>query len=97
MNWLLGALVVAVLGAVVVVASGRGGGYPDTEVDRPGRLPQGPLGPADLRAVRFSVTLRGYRQVEVDALLARLAEQWEGEGPRPDARGDGAGSPPVEP
>jgi DivIVA domain-containing protein len=44
----------------------------------------GPMtGPA-LRSVRFSVGFRGYRMDEVDALLARLAEQLDEE---PDARG----------
>ncbi len=80
MTWFLAALVVAVLAAVVVVASGWGGGYPDNVVESRHRLPEGPLGPEDLRSVRFSVVLRGYRQGEVDQLLARLSEQWSGAG-----------------
>jgi DivIVA domain-containing protein len=75
--WLLGILVVLVLGAAVVVAAGRGGAMRPAYDDRPDALvPAGsPLTGADLRAVRFSVGLRGYRMDEVDALLARLADQ----------------------
>lgn len=96
MSWFLGALVVAVLGAVVVVASGRGGGYPDTEVDRASRAIPDPVTAQDLRSARFNVTLRGYRQVEVDALLERLAAQLEAGAAAGAVPQDGAGEPPVE-
>jgi DivIVA domain-containing protein len=75
--WLLGILAVLVLGAVVVVAAGRGAGMSPAYDDRPDlTVPADrPLTGGDLRGVRFSVGLRGYRMDEVDALLARLAEQ----------------------
>ena len=38
-----------------------------------------PLTGADLRRVRFTVGLRGYRAAEVDALLARLADELDGQ------------------
>ena len=48
--------------------------------DRPdaGVPPTGRVTADDLRAVRFPVVLRGYRQADVDALLERLAAQQEG-------------------
>jgi len=75
--WFLGIVLVLVVGGCVVVALGRGGGERPVYDDRPDVLV-----PADealtgttLRSVRFSVGVRGYRMDEVDALLARLAEQ----------------------
>ncbi|MDQ4084921.1 MAG: DivIVA domain-containing protein [Actinomycetota bacterium] len=87
MVWFLGILVVLVLGAAVVVGTGRGGALRPAYDDRPDALvPAGsPLTGDDLRSVRFSVGLRGYRMDEVDALLARLADQLDD---RDDARGD---------
>lgn len=38
-------------------------------------LPLGPLTGDDVRRVRFPIVLRGYRPADVDALLARLADQ----------------------
>ena len=38
-------------------------------------LPAGPLGPADVGAVRFALALRGYRMREVDEVLERLAAE----------------------
>lgn len=77
MVWFLGLLVVLVLGAAVVVGVGRGGELKTVYDDRPDALvPSGTaLTGASLRSVRFSVGLRGYRMDEVDALLARLADQ----------------------
>ena len=48
--------------------------------DRPDAVvPAGrPLTGADLKAVRFSTAVRGYRASEVDALLDRLAAQLDG-------------------
>jgi DivIVA domain-containing protein len=75
--WLLGVLVVLVLGVAVVAGVGRGGGLKPVYDDRPDALvPAGvPLTGAAVRSVRFSVGLRGYRMDEVDALLAQLADQ----------------------
>jgi DivIVA domain-containing protein len=64
-----------------VVAVGNGGVNPgamsEEYDDRPDVRVQadGPLTSADLRAVRFTTAVRGYRASEVDALLARLAAQ----------------------
>ena len=74
--WVAGILVVLTLGGVAAVAAGFGGTMASAEDDRrPLQLPDGRIGAADLRAVRLNVAVRGYRMDEVDALLARLAEQ----------------------
>ena len=77
MTLLLALLVLAVVAAVVAVATGRvGGGMgPVTSTSPHVGLPEGPVQPQDLDAVRFSVGLRGYRMDEVDAVLARLREE----------------------
>lgn len=77
MMWFFAVLVVLVLGGVAVVAAGKGGPLAEEYDDRPdATVPTGrPLGPDDLRGIRFSVAFRGYRMSEVDALLARLAEE----------------------
>ncbi|MDX6302885.1 MAG: hypothetical protein QOF53_4099 [Nocardioidaceae bacterium] len=79
MTWFFAILVVALMGGAAVVAIGRGGAMAEAYDDRPdSRVPaDGPLGPADLRAVRFSSAFRGYRMSEVDALLDRLAAELE--------------------
>ena len=60
--------------------------------DRPDALvpPTAPATADDLRRVRFSLALRGYRMAEVDALLDRLAEEREA---ADRARGRGARRP----
>lgn len=74
--WLFAIGIVALIGAVAVVAAGWGDTLAEVYDDRPdARVPAGPLGAADLRRVRFSTGFRGYRADEVDALLDRLAEQ----------------------
>jgi DivIVA domain-containing protein len=75
--WFLGIVLVLVVGGCVVVAAGRGGFLRPVYEDRPDVLVPAdePLTGAALRSVRFTVGLRGYRMDEVDALLARLAEQ----------------------
>ena len=77
MTWFFAFLIVAVMGGVAVVASGRGGSMAETFDDRPDSRVQadGPLTAADLRSVRFSTAFRGYRMSEVDSLLDRLAEE----------------------
>jgi DivIVA domain-containing protein len=76
-TWFFAILVVLAMGGVAVVASGRGGSLPEEYDDRPDvRVPAtGPLTSDDVRGVRFSLGLRGYRMSEVDALLARVAAQ----------------------
>lgn len=81
MAWLFAVLLVLLIGAVAVVAAGRGEGLSPSQSDDPRpELPETPLTPGDLRAVRFNTAVRGYRADEVDALLARLANEWEERG-----------------
>lgn len=77
MTWFLAFVVVALMGVIAVVATGRGGSMAETFDDRPDSRVQadGPLTAQDLRRVRFSTALRGYRMSEVDALLDRLAAE----------------------
>ncbi len=79
MTWFFAVVIVVVMGAVAVVATGRGGSLADAYDDRPDARIQaeGPLSAADLRAVRFTTAFRGYRMAEVDALLDRLAAELE--------------------
>ena len=77
--WFFAVLVVLLLGAIAVVAAGRGTPMAEAYDDRPdAAVPEsGPLGADDLRRVRFSLAFRGYRMSEVDALLDRLARERE--------------------
>jgi DivIVA domain-containing protein len=76
MTWFFGVLLVLLIGGIAVVAAGQGESLAPAETDEPRpRLPERRLEGDDLRAVRFSTAFRGYRAVEVDALLARLAEE----------------------
>jgi DivIVA domain-containing protein len=86
--WFFAILIVLALGAVAVVAAGRGAPLAEVYDDRPdASVPaEGPLAADDLRRVRFSLAFRGYRMSEVDALLDRLAT--EREQPAAPARGD---------
>jgi DivIVA domain-containing protein len=70
--WVVG--IVAVVGAVTVVAVGSGAPLSEAYEDRPDRtIPVGrPLRSDDLQEVTFTTALRGYRMDEVDALLARV-------------------------
>jgi DivIVA domain-containing protein len=75
--WVIAIVVVVVIGGVAVVAAGWGGSMAAAYEDRPAvAVPAGrPLRAEDLRDVRFSVGVRGYRMDEVDSLLSRLAEE----------------------
>lgn len=79
MMWVFAVLVVLAMGSIAVVAAGRGTPLQEEYDDRPDALvpATGPLAPDDLKAVRFSLAVRGYRMSEVDALLSRLAKQLE--------------------
>lgn len=79
MTWFFAFLIVALMGAVAVVAAGRGGSMAEVYDDRPDSRVQadGPLTAEDVRRVRFSTAFRGYRMSEVDTLLARLADELE--------------------
>ncbi len=93
MTWFFAVLIVLVLGAVAVVAAGRGSSmgpaYDDrADVSLPGdRNVTG----EDLRALRFNTALRGYRASEVDAMIERLAAQLD------DRRGDRSDRRPGSP
>lgn len=79
MMWLFAVLLVLAMGVVAMVAAGRGTPLQEEYDDRPDAFvaASGELGAGDLRAVRFSLAVRGYRMAEVDTLLARLAAQLE--------------------
>jgi DivIVA domain-containing protein len=76
-TWFFAVLIVLVMGAIAVVASGRGDTLGKAYDDRP-------VTGDDLRALRFNTALRGYRASEVDALLDRLASQLDERGAGPD-------------
>jgi DivIVA domain-containing protein len=81
------------MGGVAMLAAGHGEPMAPAYDDRPDALVPGqrPIDSTDLRKVRFSLAVRGYRMAEVDALLARLAGQLEDAGSRratsPDTTG----------
>lgn len=77
MIWFFAVLIVLALGGIAVVATGGGSGLAPAYDDRPdARVPADrPLTGADLRDLRLTTAVRGYRASEVDALLALLAEQ----------------------
>jgi DivIVA domain-containing protein len=79
MVWLLTVVAVLAIGALVILAVAGGAAMtPAYDDRREVRLPADrPLRAADLRATRFTMTLRGYRMSEVDALLARLAAEMD--------------------
>lgn len=78
MVWVLYAVVIVIIGAAVMAASGRFGAVPQVVEDRPAPdLPSHLMGPDDLRAVHFDVVARGYSMAQVDALLARLAVEMQ--------------------
>jgi DivIVA domain-containing protein len=74
-------LIVAVVVAAVVflIASlvfGRGEELAALPLDAtPTWLPEGPIAGDDVRAIRFSQVLRGYRMSEVDWTLQRTADE----------------------
>jgi len=86
--WFWVIVLVALIGAIAVVAAGRGDSMSEVYDDRPDTsLPAGrPLTADDLRGVRINTGVRGYRMDEVDALLSRIeAEMIEREN-RDDVR-----------
>ncbi|MGR6967711.1 DivIVA domain-containing protein [Geodermatophilus sp. URMC 61] len=76
-------LTVAVVGGLLFLGGsallGRGETRPPADPDRsPLELPEDrPVTADDVRGVRMSVTVRGYRMTEVDWLLEQLAEALE--------------------
>ena len=89
--WLFAILIVLALGGIAALAAGKGAPLADEYGDRPDvAVPAtGPLRAEDLRRVRFSIALRGYRMSEVDALLDRLAQQDEEDERSVDREGRG--------
>ena len=89
--WLFAILIVLALGGIAALAAGKGAPLADEYGDRPDvAVPAtGPLRAEDLRRVRFSIALRGYRMSEVDALLDRLAQQGEEDERSVDREGRG--------
>ncbi|MBM7515789.1 DUF6278 family protein [Nocardioides nitrophenolicus] len=83
MMWVFAVLIVLAMGGVALLASGRGEPMAPAYDDRPDALVPAarPVRADDLRRVRFSLALRGYRMNEVDALLTRLAREMEGDRP----------------
>lgn len=76
MMWVFAILVGLVLGVVATVAAGKVGHLPPAETSSlPAR--DVPLDAEALRTTRFSLALRGYRMDEVDALLDRVAAEWD--------------------
>jgi len=90
MMWFFAVLIVLAMGGVAAVAAGYGRPMAEVYDDRPDVFVQAgePLGADDLRKVRFSTALLGYRMSEVDSLLHRLAIELENERAR-NARGRG--------
>lgn len=81
--WFFAVLIVLAVGGIAVVAAGTGAPLSRAYDDRPDAVVPAdrPLTGADLREVRFSTVVRGYRASEVDALLDRLAAQLDGSAP----------------
>jgi DivIVA domain-containing protein len=99
MMWFFAILIVLAMGGIAMVAAGRGTPMATAYDDRPdATVPQdGMLGADDLRRVRFSLALRGYRMSEVDALLSRLAKELEDRELRDSPEGDEGSTTPVTP
>jgi DivIVA domain-containing protein len=77
-------VILAVIAGIAVVAAGRGEGLgaPDPERSPRGSLPAGDVDRADVDALRFTLSLRGYRMDEVDDVIDRLLDELD----RRDAR-----------
>ncbi len=75
--WFFALIVVVLIGAVAVVASGRWGAMSTAYDDRPDMsVPaRQTLTSDDIETARFGVGLRGYRMDEVDTLLERVARE----------------------
>ncbi len=78
MEWFIAVVVVAALGVAAVAAAGRLGqmnAEPIRDVYRQDLPEDRPLTAADLEAVQFAVTFRGYAMAQVDDLLERLGRE----------------------
>jgi DivIVA domain-containing protein len=73
---IVAAVVAAVVFLVASLVFGRGEELAALPPDAtPTALPDGPIAGADVRAIRFSQVLRGYRMSEVDWVLHRAANE----------------------
>lgn len=70
-------LLIAVIGVLAALLSGRAGATmaPATTTRQQFTLPTTPLDSTDVERLRFSVGLRGYRMDEVDAAVDRLRDE----------------------
>ena len=77
MEWFIAVVAVAALGVAAMAAAGGMGQMGKDPVHDTYRqdLPNRPLGPEDIRQLRFGVTLRGYAMGQVDDVLERLARE----------------------
>jgi DivIVA domain-containing protein len=77
MEWFIAVIAVAALGVAAMAAAGGMGQMSKDPVHDTYRqdLPERPLGPDDIRHLRFGVTLRGYAMAQVDDVLERLARE----------------------
>ena len=77
MEWFIAVVAVAALGVAAMAAAGGMGQMSKDPVHDTYRqdLPPGPLGPEDIRRLRFGVNVRGYAMAQVDDVLERLAQE----------------------
>lgn len=75
--WFFGLIVVLLIGAVAVVASGRWGAMSEAYDDRPDMTvpARQVLTAVDIQSARFGIGVRGYRMDEVDSLLERVSRE----------------------
>ncbi|MDX2974731.1 DivIVA domain-containing protein, partial [Kribbella solani] len=75
--WFFGLIVIVLIGAVAVVASGRWGAMSTAYDDRPDMTvpARQALTATEIESARFAVGVRGYRMDEVDTLLERVAKE----------------------
>jgi DivIVA domain-containing protein len=74
--WLWALVTVGVIGAIAVVAAGHWGSMVEVDEDRPDALiSAGALTGQQIKDVRFTHSVRGYRQDEVDTLLDLVATE----------------------
>lgn len=102
--WIWVLILVLVIGAIGVLVVGRWGTMSEVYDDRPDlTIPGGrPLTAEDIRSVRLTTGLRGYRMDEVDTLLDRieadLRERDTAQTPEPELPGpEPSESEPSEP
>lgn len=76
-TWFITVAVLATLAGVVALATGLGGTLAVLERTVPQALPAGEISPRQLHGVRFPTVVAGDHPEAVDALLDRIAEQWQ--------------------